>query len=178
MFLSLVRNRRSIRKFKDRPVEKEKQDILMEAALRAPSSMGKNPWMFILVEDKTLLKNLSTAKQFGSAFVEHAPLAIVVCADPAISDVWVEDASIAAIYLHLAAESAGLGSCWVQIRERLRSEGETSEAYLARLLKIPDNMKTLAMVAIGHPDEEKPGHKNETLQYKKVHRNAYGIEWK
>ena len=176
MFLSLVQGRRSIRKFQDKPIEKDKLDTLIEIGLRSPSSMGKNPWCFIVVEDKALLKNLAAAKQFGSAFLENAPLAIVVCADPGISDVWVEDASIAAIYLHLAAESIGLGSCWVQIRERMRSDGQSSQDYLSELLHIPSNIKTLALVAIGYPDEEKPGHKKETLQYDKVFLNAYGAK--
>ena len=107
MFLSLLEERRSIRKFKSKPVEQDKIDILIEAALRSPSSMGKNPWSFIVVTDQQLLEKLSIAKQHGSAFAKGAPLVIVVCADAEVSDVWVEDASIATILLHLAAQSAG-----------------------------------------------------------------------
>lgn len=178
MFLSLVQNRRSIRKFQNKPVEKAKLNILIETALRSPSSMGKNPWSFIVIEDKTLLKKLSVSKQLGSAFVENAPLAIVVCADPDISDVWVEDASIASIFLHLAAESIGLGSCWVQIRERMHSENKSSHDYLAEVLNIPPNLKTLAIIAVGYPDEAKSGHKKETLLYDRVYKDVYGDVWK
>jgi len=177
MFLSLVQKRRSIRKFKDQPIEKAKLDILIEAALRAPSSMGKNPWTFVIIDDRVTLEKLSTAKQFGSAFVGEAPLAIVVCADPGISDVWIEDASIASILLHLAAESIGLGSCWIQVRERLHSETKTSQAYLAGLLDIPESIRILAMVAIGYPDEEKPSHRREDLQYEKVYHGTFGAKW-
>lgn len=174
MFLSLAQKRRSIRKFKDKPVEADKMDILLEAVLRSPSSMGKSPWTFIVIEDKKQLQELSMSKQYGSAFVDNAPLAIVVCADPGISDVWIEDASIASIYIHLTAASLGLGSCWVQIRKRMHSETMSSQAYLADLLNIPDNINVVAMVAIGYPDEEKSSHKKETLQYHKLYHGAYG----
>lgn len=177
MFLSLAQERRSIRKFKDKPVEAEKMDILVETMLRAPSSMGKNPWTFIAIDGKETLQKLSAAKQFGSAFIDNAPLAIVVCADPGISDVWIEDASIASIYIHLSATSLGLGSCWVQIRERMHSETMSSQIYLAELLAIPDNINIVAIVAIGYPDEEKAAHKKENLQYHKVYSGTYGKRW-
>ena len=99
MFISLIQKRRSIRKFQRKKVETEKVDMLVEAALRSPSSMGRNPWEFIFVTDQSLLEKLSRAKPHGSAFLKDAPLGIVVCADPETSDVWVEDASIAAIFL-------------------------------------------------------------------------------
>ena len=122
MFLSLIEKRRSIRRYLPWPVEKEKIDVLIEAALRAPSSRGFNPWEFIFVTDRDLLKTLSTTKKHGSSFLRNATLGIVVCADEKKSDVWVEDASIASIFIHLAAESIGLGSCWIQIRKRIVSK--------------------------------------------------------
>jgi len=174
MFLSLIEKRRSIRQFEQRPVEAEKIDALVEAALRAPSSRGFNPWRFIIVTDKGLLAELSKAKEHGSSFLEGAPLAIVVCADPSVSDVWVEDASIATIFIHLAAVSMGLGSCWIQIRKRMHNSENTSEDYVRRLLGIPENVNVESMVGIGYPAEEKAPHKKESLQYDKVFLNTYG----
>jgi len=115
MFLSLVTKRRSIRKYQEKPVEAEKIDILIETVLRSPSSRGLNPWEFVVVTDQGLLEKLSKAKPHGASFLKNAPMGIVVCADPEKCDVWVEDASIASIYIHLATESIGLGSCWIQI---------------------------------------------------------------
>ena len=60
MFLSLVKNRRSIRKYQNKPVESEKIDLLVEALLRAPTSMGKNSWEFVVVDDSALLQKLSS----------------------------------------------------------------------------------------------------------------------
>ena len=177
MFLSLAQDRRSIRKFKPKPIDPGQIDLLVEAALRSPSSMGKNPWSFIIVDDADQLKALASAKQFGSAFVKGAPLAIVICADPQISDVWIEDASIAAIYIHLAATSIGLGSCWVQIRNRMQNETTPSKAFVADLLGIEAHFEVLALVAIGYPDEEKPAHAIDSLQYEKVHKGEFGKPW-
>ncbi len=173
MFMSLITRRRSIRRYKKKEIEPEKIDQLIEAALRAPSSRGFNPWEFIVVTDKSLLEKISVAKSHGAAFLRNAPLGIVVCADTDKSDVWVEDTSIASIYIHLAAESLGLGSCWIQIRKRMHDENKSAEAYIAEVLKIPSNLKVESVVAIGYPDEAKLPHPKEELQYEKVHLNFY-----
>ena len=174
MFMSLIEKRRSIRKFTGRQVESEKIDILLEAALRSPSSRGFNPWHFIVVTNPSLLEKLSKAKQHGSSFLKNAPLGIVTCGDPDKSDVWVEDCSIASIFIHLAAASLELGSCWIQIRERMHDKTKTAEAYVHNLLEIPARLRVESIVAIGYPDEKKPPHKKETLQYEKVHHDSYG----
>jgi nitroreductase len=173
MFISLVRKRRSIRKFQQKQVEREKINLLIEAALRSPSSMGRQPWEFIVVTDPDILEGLSKAKQHGSAFLKNAPLGIVICADPDKCDVWIEDSSIASILIHLAAESIALGSCWIQIRERMHDDDKTAEDYVSAILGIPRNLRVESIVAIGYPDEEKPPHLKEELQYGKVHFDAY-----
>lgn len=177
MFLDLVQKRRSIRAYLEKPVEAEKIDMLVETALRSPSSRGFNPWEFIVVTDRNLLAKLSKAKPHGASFLSNAPLGIVVCADPEKCDVWIEDASIASIFLHLAAESLGLGSCWIQIRMRRHDQTRTAEAYIRALLNIPENIQVESIVAIGYPAESKPPHPKKDLQYAKVHRNAYGESW-
>ena len=174
MFLSLVQKRRSIRQYQDKPVEKEKIELLIEAALRSPSSRGFNPWEFIVVTDRDLLAKLSKAKPHGASFLKNAPLGIVVCADPEKCDVWVEDASIASIFLHLAAESLELGSCWIQIRMIMHDQTKTAQEYVQELLNIPGNLNVESMIAIGYPAESKPPHRKENLQYEKVYYNEYG----
>jgi nitroreductase len=174
MFFSLIRNRRSIRRYEKKPVETEKLEMLVEAALRSPSSMGSNPWVFIIVNERTVLERLSKAKPHGATFLKDAPLAMVVCADPAKSSVWIEDASIASIFIHLAAESMGLGSCWIQIRERMHSEVKRSDDYISEILDIPQHLKVEAMIAIGYPIEKKPPWSKKDLQYEKVFYGNYG----
>jgi len=174
MFLSLIQNRRSIRKYLNCKLENEKINQLVEAALQAPSSMGKNSWEFVVVNEAAMLEKLSTAKAHGSTFLKKAALGIVVCGNPQKTDVWIEDASIAAIYIHLAAASLGLGSCWIQIRERKHDDGQSAEAYISALLNLPSHIKVESIVAIGYPDESKSPHPKEDLPYDKVSFNSYG----
>ena len=178
MFMSLIRKRRSIRRFLDQPVEKEKLDLLVEAGLRAPSSRGVNPWHFVVVTDREMLNRLSQSKEHGSAFLKNAAAGIVVCADASKSDVWVEDASIATTVIHLAAASLDLGSCWIQIRERMHAPQQTAEAYVAEQLKLPVALKVQAIVALGYPDESKTPHARESLPDAQVHAGFYGIPYR
>ncbi|MBR9985103.1 MAG: nitroreductase family protein [Desulfosarcina sp.] len=174
MFIDLLRSRRSIRKFEDRPVEAEKVDLLVEAVLRSPSSRGVNPWEFVVVTDPAIINRLSTAKPHGASFLVSAPLAIVVCADPKRSDVWVEDASIAAIILHLAATDLGLGSCWIQLRKRDYDDSKTAGEFAADVLGLPAEMVVSAIMAIGYPAQQPSPHLKASLQYDKVSVNRYG----
>ena len=174
MFISLAQKRRSIRRFRKKEIEPEKMDIIMEAALRSPSSMGNNPWEFIVVTDPEKLEALSHAKQHGSTFLKGAPCGIVVCADPEKSTVWIEDCSIASIFILMTAESLGLGGCWIQIRDRFNKNGKPAQEVISEVLDIPGNMTVASIVALGYPDEEKAPHEKETLQFEKIYRNKYG----
>ena len=174
MLIDLLRARRSIRRFKDQPVEQEKLDLLLEAALRAPSSKGNNPWEFIVVTDREKLVKLSVAKAHGAALLNGVPLAIVVCADPAKSDVWIEDAAIAATLIHLEATDLGLGSCWVQFRLRQREDATSSQAYLTDLLSLPEGMMVLAIIGIGYPMDSKTGHPQASLCCNQVSYERFG----
>ncbi len=174
MFSSLIQKRRSIRKFMEKEIEPEKIESLIEAALRAPSSMGTNPWRFILVREKETLRRLSFSKEHGSSFLAGAPLAVVVCADPSKSTVWIEDASIASIFLQLQAEDLGLSSCWIQIRERRHNSTVSSEEYIGALLRIPPSIRVESIIAIGYPAEKKKPHPKESLEYDKVFLEEYG----
>jgi nitroreductase len=174
MVLSVIKKRRSIRKFLDKPIEAEKVDLLIEAALRAPSSRDLNPWEFVVVTNRELLEKLSKAKQHGSAFLKNAPLGICVCADPEQCDVWIEDASIASIFIHLAAASLGLGSCWIQIRERMHDGKKSAQQYIAEILNIPAKLQVESIIAVGYPAETLPPHTKEELLFEKVQRDIYG----
>ncbi|MBF0413717.1 MAG: nitroreductase family protein [Desulfamplus sp.] len=173
MLFSLIEKRRSIRKFKSMPIEKQKIDKLIEAALRSPSSRGFNPWRFIVVDRPELLESLSKAKLHGSSFLKDAPIGFVVCADENKTDVWVEDSSIATIFIQLAAQALGLGSCWIQIRNREHDQNMSAESYIKNLLGIPDNFKVESMIAIGYPDEDKKSHSKESLEMEKVFWNGF-----
>jgi len=166
--LDILRKRRSIRRYKDREIEPEIIENLKEAALRAPSSRGISPWKFIFVTDRALLADLSRAKEHGSDFLRGARLGVVVCADGTESDVWIEDCSIASIILQLEGQSQGLGSCWIQIRQRMYDEVQTSEDYIKGLLGLDENIRVESIISFGYPDEDKTPVPSEDLDYNKV----------
>lgn len=158
--LELMRNRRSTRKFEDRPVEKEKLDAIIECALRSPSSRGRRPWKIWTVKDKAGLETISKARPHGLEFVAGAPVAFVVAGYPDVTDVWIEDCSIVSIVMQLEAESLGLGSCWGQIRRRMQSDDMSSSDYLKKELNLEDECEVLSVIAVGYKAEEKKGHKD------------------
>jgi nitroreductase len=173
IMLDILRKRRSIRRYKDKEIEPEKIDLLKEAALRSPSSRGIEPWQFVFVTNKSLLKELSKAKEHGSSFLEGARLGIVVYADENESDVWIEDCSIASIILQITASSLDLGSCWIQIRNRMNSEEVKSEDYVKGILHLPGNMRVESIISLGYPDEEKMPVPKEKLDYHKIKVKSY-----
>lgn len=173
MFYDLLKSRRSIRKFQDREVAAETTDAILKSALLAPSSRARRPWEFIAVTDRALLKKLSGCREHGSDFLSKAPLGIVVIADPEACDVWVEDCSIAAIIIQLAAQSSGLSSCWVQVRERFYSGDVKAEDYIKGVLGIPSTYRVECMVALGYAAEEKKAYNDDELLYEKIHRNRF-----
>ena len=175
-FSELVRLRRSMRKFTDEALTPEEVETLLRSALMSPSSKGKHAWHFVVVDDKALLEQLSTCKAVGSDFLAGAPLAIVVVGDPQESDVWVEDASVATTVLLYQAEDLGLGACWIQIHDRFSADGEPSEDIVRRLLNIPEPLRVVTMVAVGHKGMERKPFNPDRLLWEKVHVNRFNIE--
>ncbi|MDD2557741.1 MAG: nitroreductase family protein [Desulfuromonadaceae bacterium] len=171
--LELLRKRRSIRQFTPEPLTSAQMECLQEIALRSPSSRALTPWHFVFVTDTDTLHALGQAKAHGCAFLQQCALAVVLCADPQRSDVWIEDCSLAATLLHLGATDMGLGSCWVQIRERQHDEKTDSETYVRSVLKIPAQMRVHAIIGIGNPAEEKHGHTADTLPAERIHLDQF-----
>lgn len=171
--LDILYNRRSTRKFLDQPVDEEVIHQLLKAALHAPSSKNNQPWEFIVVDNQELLGQLSQAKPHGACLLKHAPMAIVVIGDKSKSDVWIEDCSIASIILQIAAESLGLGSCWVQIHKRYHDDEQTANEYISTLLHIPNHLEVLSIVGIGYKAKENSGLNEKVTDWQKVMRNRY-----
>ena len=175
-FLELLKQRRTSRVFTDELIYKEAVCNLMKAALMSPSGPRINPWEFILVEDKAVLKALSKSKEHGAGLLEGAAMAVVVLGDTTKTDVWIEDCSIATIILQLAAEDLGLGSCWVQIRRRKDADGNVAEDNVRSLLNIPAHYAVLSIVALGHKARETQPFDEEKMQWDKIHLGSFGNE--
>lgn len=171
--LDLLLKRRSFREFEDRPVEPQKTQKILQAAQLAPSGKNTRPWEFIVIENKETLQKLGNCRAPSQPFLPKAPLAIVVLGDTAKADTWVEDASIASVIMQLEAQSLGLGSCWVQIRLRQSNQGMSSEDYVRKLLRIPEHLAVLDILAVGYPAKSLPAHTMEEVTPEKIHRETY-----
>ena len=171
--LEILRNRRSVRKFQDRPIEEDQIKLLTEALVRSPSSRSINPWEFVVIDEVDTIQALSRCKKHGAGFLASAPLAIVILGDTTVSDTCIEDCSIAAITVQYAAESLGLKSCWCQVRLRAHNDEMSAEEYIREKLDIPERYLVEAVIGIGYPADEKEGHPEESLQKEKVRWNSY-----
>jgi nitroreductase len=154
-FSELAKKRRSHRKFTPEKIAEEQIQLLLDAALMAPTSKGLHSYSFCVVEKPELLLALSQSKAMGSQFVVDAACAIVVLAEPEISDVWIEDASTAAMSMLYQAEDIGLGACWVQIRERRDADGKDSEEVVRDILSLPASKRVVCLIALGHKGMER-----------------------
>ncbi len=165
----LLIRRHSIRRYTSESISSEDVKTILEAGLLAPSSKSVRPWQFIIVENKDDLQRLSECKANGGRPVANCPLAVVVCADPSRSDMYIEDMSIAAAYMQLQATALGLGACWIQVRNRFATDGEDAETIVREILGIPDDIVVECIMTIGHPDEERRPVDTSKLLWEKVH---------
>ncbi len=168
-FIDLLQKRRSKRKFTTQKVGPEKIEKLVAAALMSPTGKKKNHWDFIIVEEPSMLEKLSKCKPHSASLIAGAPLAIVVIGNPDESDTWIEDCSIASIIIQLEAEDLGLGSCWVQVRNREHNDVEMASDYIIKMLEIPNDRKVLSVIAIGYSDEIKKPIDKSMLLTDRIH---------
>ena len=170
--IELLSKRRSIRKFTAEAVSDEHLQKLLAAALLAPSSKDTRPVELVAVRDKAMIETLSACRDSGTMPLRTATLVLAVTANTDKADVWVENASIAAILVQLEAEHLGLGSTWVQMR--LRTNGDRSaEDEVRKTLGIPANYGVLCLLAIGHKDEEKQPRQLEASDWARSHSERF-----
>jgi len=147
-FLDLVRKRRSIRKYEERPVTDDDLSAVLEAARLAPSWANKQCWRFIVVRDEKTKNEMVEGRQWIAA----APVVVVFCADPEASGVkgdqqyYMLDVGIAMEHLVLAAAERGLGTCWI---------GWFEEEVVRNALDVPRHLRVVAYTPVGYPAETK-----------------------
>lgn len=145
--------RRSIRKYKDQPVDHDHIQQMLRAAMYAPSAGNERPWHFIIVTDRSKLSQITEFHPHAQ-MLKEAPLAIIPCAD--ISDVkyggafWIQDMSACIQNLLLQGEALGLGTCWCGVYPK-----EELVSNLKKLTNLPEHIIPVAVVAVGHPAEER-----------------------
>lgn len=165
----LMYRRRSIRKFTDEAISAEEIKELKRAALCAPTSKNCKSWEFVFITNAEVIKSLSECKDAGAQFLEGAKLVVAVLANTSKTDVWIEDASIAATFIQLQAESLGLGSCWAQIRERGFEDGRKASDIVCKIVNAPADCVVECLIGIGHKGQERSTYSDERLPWEQVH---------
>ncbi|WP_026881204.1 nitroreductase family protein [Clostridium akagii] len=164
-----IYNRRSIRKYKDRPIEKEKIEELLRAAMQAPSASDQQSWEFIVVENKKTLGKLSLMNSY-SKFVADSAATIVILGNSnkfKVATSWEGDMGAATENILLEATYLELGSVWLGI-----ATDDAATDYIKKTFDLPENIKPFALVSVGYPDNEK----NEFIDRfdeKKIHYEDY-----
>ncbi len=116
--LELMKERRSVRKFKPEPPTDEEINTILEAARWTQSASNRQPWRFIVIKNKETIEKLQSAARFGG-FVSQAPLVIAIIGDKKRSPNWyVHDTSMVAHQMCLMAWSMGIGTCWIGSMDR------------------------------------------------------------
>jgi len=157
-FLALVRSRRSVRRYLDKPVEREKILACLEAARLAPSAENVQPWRFLVIDEPGLKERFAGAAFSGiysfSRFAAKAPVLVLILARPdllansigkQIQDIsfYLIDVGIAGEHFALQAEELGLGTCWI---------GWFNSRRTRKLFGIPRSFKIVCLLAVGYAE--------------------------
>lgn len=146
-----ILSRVSVRRYTDTPVTDAEVSAILHAAMSAPSGVNRQPWEFIVVDDRDLLTQLADTLPYAK-MAAQAPLAIVVCGNKdrflegIDRNLWEQDLSAASQNILLAAHAIGLGGVWTCLyphQERIDP--------VRRILNIPANLMPFNLIPIGHP---------------------------
>jgi nitroreductase len=150
-FIKLVEQRHSVRKFSATPVEKEKLEVILEAARMAPSAVNFQPWHFIVLTEKEVLEKFYPV--YHREWFRTAPVVIVVLGDH--RQAWHRkedgkdhtdiDIAIAVDHLTLAATELGLGTCWVC---------NFHVSQVTDFFNLPSHLEPIALIPLGYPEEQ------------------------
>lgn len=169
----LVRRRRSVRRYTGEKVPDDTVREILKIALLAPSSWGRHPVEFVILRDRETIKAVARCKRMGAGPLPMADVAIVVMADTADCELWIEDAAIASTYILLAAEEFGVGACWIHMRNR-QGQRKSADEEIRQILGVPDNFSVLNVVALGQKGEKKSARTEKDLVWQNVHAGHYG----
>lgn len=149
--IKTILKRKSVRSFSDKEVSEEIKEIILKAAMAAPSAMNRQIWEFYVIDDKELLKELSEKLPY-SKMLARAPFAIMICGDTREkydSDFWIQDCSASTENILLTVESLGLGAVWNGIYPRIERV-----KILQKVFDLPKHLLPLNIIPIGYPDRE------------------------
>jgi nitroreductase len=165
--IEAIMGRRSIRKYTGDKIPEEDITLLLKAAMNAPSAHNRQPWHFIVVDDREVLDKVPEYHQY-SRMLEKASHAVIVLGDHEIqeTDFWIHDCAAAIENILIAAQAKGIGAVWLGVHPHESLINGTKE-----LFGVPDHVSPLVIVSRGVPDEEKPPREN--YREDRIHRNKW-----
>jgi nitroreductase len=146
--MEIINHRRSVRNYLDKPVEAEKIELLLRAAMQAPSAANQQPWEFIVIQDRETLNKLTGMSPYAK-MLATAPLAFVLLGNRekmAWPQVWQQDLSAAAENILLEAVELGLGAVWLGVAPMEERTRFISELFLLRETLLP-----FCVIPVGYP---------------------------
>ena len=151
--LAAIKERRSVRQYREDPVSEDDLDTICAAAFSAPTANNQRPWHLIIVTDQAKRDALSKAHQYAS-FCAQAPVVMVVCGDQSVAEHWwIEDCAAATENAMIQAAELGLGTCWIGLRGSPK-RGFEREEMVRKLLDLPDHIRVLCAFSLGYPADE------------------------
>lgn len=160
--------RRSIRKYKNQKIEKDKIDIILKSAMYAPSAMNLQAWHYVVVDDKNVLNETIKSIPHAELLIQ-TPAAILVCGDASIekNESWmIQNCSAAIQNILLAAHGLGLGTCWIAIHGM-----EEVVKNVCKQFNLPENVIPISLITLGYPDERVIA--EERFNKEKIHFNKW-----
>jgi len=151
--LACIMSRRSIRTYEPRALAPDDIDLILRAAMAAPSAGNQQPWRFVALTDRAVIDAAAETTPYGKMLLT-APFALVVAADTRElkhPGMWQQDCSAAVQNALLAVNALGLGAVWLGYWPKMERVTPLKE-----LLGMPEGVEPLAVLAIGHPAETKP----------------------
>lgn len=144
--IELIKKRRSVREFSDKPISREDLAKIVDAARYAPTARNVQPWEFLIVVEKEVLKKIAAITEHGKFIANGAACILVFSQD---TKYFLEDCSAATQNLMLAAAAQGIGSCWVA-GDKKPYAGEFN-----LLLGVPGALKLVSIIALGYPNNDR-----------------------
>ena len=168
--IDAILSRRSIRKYTAQAVPDDVITELLKAAMSAPSAGNQQPWRFVVIDERQILKEINTFHPY-SEMLKEAPAAILVCYDErleleVVKGLWPQDCSAATENILIAANAKGLGAVWMVVHP-----WENLISGFRKLLGIPDHIRPFSLISLGYPAEQKPP--ADRYDSSRVHRNRW-----
>lgn len=172
MLKDTIKKRRSVRKYKEKEIDREVLENLLMYASMGPSNGNSHPVEFIVVDDKDEIQKLSEMNSFATMYLAGAPVIVIVIANTDICKTWVEESSIAASYLQLLCEEEGLSTCWINLVEGKTQDKTSYEEYFKEEFGVKAPYRASCLIPIGYKKMGTKDHEEFDVS-SKIHYNKF-----